>query len=102
DLESGMVGKEGIIRGRPEIIKETGNEGRVTKKDILQYVQDKKHGVINTPAFHEIPVASFFSSRRRHTRFKCDWSSDVCSSDLSDRRFALQRPDFHFLPTASV
>src|SRR5260370_345184 len=23
----------------------------------------------------------FFSSRRRHTRFKCDWSSDVCSSD---------------------
>src|SRR5882762_997147 len=26
----------------------------------------------------------FFSSRRRHTRFKCDWSSDVCSSDLLD------------------
>src|SRR2546427_522138 len=30
------------------------------------------------------PAASFFffSSRRRHTRFDCDWSSDVCSSDL--------------------
>src|SRR5882762_7388805 len=27
-------------------------------------------------------VGFFFSSRRRHTRFKCDWSSDVCSSDL--------------------
>src|SRR5207237_3507148 len=27
----------------------------------------------------------FFSSRRRHTRFKCDWSSDVCSSDLFTR-----------------
>src|SRR5690606_39652017 len=27
----------------------------------------------------------FFSSRRRHTRFSRDWSSDVCSSDL---RFA--------------
>src|SRR2546430_6297148 len=26
----------------------------------------------------------FFSSRRRHTRFDCDWSSDVCSSDLWD------------------
>src|SRR5260370_16531565 len=26
----------------------------------------------------------FFSRRRRHTRFKCDWSSDVCSSDLPD------------------
>src|SRR5256886_9694055 len=24
---------------------------------------------------------NFFSSRRRHTRFDCDWSSDVCSSD---------------------
>src|SRR2546430_4178626 len=24
----------------------------------------------------------FFSSRRRHTRFDCDWSSDVCSSNL--------------------
>src|SRR3989475_9049008 len=27
----------------------------------------------------------FFSSRRRHTRFDCDWSSDVCSSDLYGR-----------------
>src|SRR5690606_41201233 len=26
----------------------------------------------------------FFSSRRRHTRFSRDWSSDVCSSDLSN------------------
>src|SRR5689334_16675185 len=28
----------------------------------------------------------FFSSRRRHTRWNCDWSSDVCSSDLRGRR----------------
>src|SRR5690606_39381138 len=27
-----------------------------------------------------------FSSRRRHTRFSRDWSSDVCSSDLDSRR----------------
>src|SRR5690606_41954999 len=27
----------------------------------------------------------FFSSRRRHTRFSRDWSSDVCSSDLVER-----------------
>src|SRR5690606_40609505 len=26
----------------------------------------------------------FFSSRRRHTRFSRDWSSDVCSSDLRE------------------
>src|SRR5215211_6942913 len=27
-------------------------------------------------------LSFFFSSRRRHTRSLCDWSSDVCSSDL--------------------
>src|SRR5690606_41197878 len=27
----------------------------------------------------------FFSSRRRHTRFSRDWSSDVCSSDLPEQ-----------------
>src|SRR5690606_40936099 len=30
-------------------------------------------------------VCFFFSSRRRHTRFSRDWSSDVCSSDLVGR-----------------
>src|SRR5260221_13306207 len=29
-----------------------------------------------------VTVFFFFSSRRRHTRSLCDWSSDVCSSDL--------------------
>src|SRR2546430_8941000 len=33
-------------------------------------------------------LSFFFSSRRRHTRFDCDWSSDVCSSDLGARREA--------------
>src|SRR5690606_40485375 len=36
----------------------------------------------------------FFSSRRRHTRFSRDWSSDVCSSDLTrgqeDRKIPVQ------------
>src|SRR5947207_3771609 len=31
----------------------------------------------------------FFSSRRRHTRSLCDWSSDVCSSDLQKQRAEL-------------
>src|SRR5256886_3589776 len=30
-----------------------------------------------------LEVFFFFSSRRRHTRFDCEWSSDVCSSDLN-------------------
>src|SRR5256886_13491375 len=33
----------------------------------------------------------FFSSRRRHTRFDCDWSSDVCSSDLQPQVYS---PEF--------
>src|SRR5256886_4063847 len=47
---------------------------------------------IAAPRHYETPASSmssvvsvvcfFFSSRRRHTRFDCDWSSDVCSSDL--------------------
>src|SRR3990167_2954318 len=34
-----------------------------------------------------ILIAILFPGRRRHTRFDCDWSSDVCSSDL-----VLQKP----------
>src|SRR5688572_31104699 len=32
--------------------------------------------------YNEVVFLFFFSSRRRHTRFDCNWSSDVCSSDL--------------------
>src|SRR2546430_16448274 len=34
----------------------------------------------------------FFSSRRRHTRFDCDWSSDVCSSS-EDGAAPLRAPE---------
>src|SRR5438034_9895634 len=33
----------------------------------------------------------FFSSRRRHTRSLCDWSSDVCSSDLGGTSLSMLR-----------
>src|SRR5260221_9553079 len=39
----------------------------------------------------------FFSSRRRHTRSLCDWSSDVCSSHLK----ASSIPDRHHPPPAA-
>ena len=32
----------------------------------------------------------FFSSRRRHTRLRRDWSSDVCSSDLTGNSVSLE------------
>src|SRR5690606_40023999 len=37
-----------------------------------------------------VAILFFFSSRRRHTRFSRDWSSDVCSSDLT--RLPLELP----------
>src|SRR5437588_976875 len=39
---------------------------------------------VNISRDHDVGVFFFFffSSRRRHTRSLCDWSSDVCSSDL--------------------
>src|SRR6202043_827197 len=36
----------------------------------------------------------FFSSRRRHTRWPRDWSSDVCSSDLVNFGRLPRQPDF--------
>src|SRR5690606_40693851 len=36
-------------------------------------------------------IVFFFSSRRRHTRFSRDWSSDVCSSDLGGPALLAER-----------
>src|SRR5690606_40532294 len=44
-------------------------------------------------------LSFFFSSRRRHTRFSRDWSSDVCSSDLSTAAVNASRL---WLPTSSM
>src|SRR6266571_5695727 len=50
---------------------------------------DAHSGVILCPAFackhplHMCDRCLFFSSRRRHTSLTCDWSPDVCSSDLA-------------------
>src|SRR5256886_6624578 len=44
----------------------------------------------------------FFSSRRRHTRFDCDWSSDVCSSDLARPVFADIEPDTFNISTEAL
>src|SRR5437879_13631090 len=40
----------------------------------------------------------FFSSRRRHTRYIGDWSSDVCSSDLGPASASTSRSE----PTATI
>src|SRR5260221_9343518 len=42
---------------------------------------------------------NFFSSRRRHTRSVCDWSSEVCSSDLGPPLTVIVRPTTTILST---
>src|SRR2546430_11897342 len=59
--------------GRAELLplddfKSQADKWRGISKEILGTLTDQ-------------PPKIFFSSRRRHTRFDCDWSSDVCSSD---------------------
>src|SRR5690606_39387259 len=44
----------------------------------------------------------FFSSRRRHTRFSRDWSSDVCSSDLAELQVAEGRKRGQVAPGRSL
>src|SRR3712207_7299530 len=41
----------------------------------------------------DLYLCFFFSSRRRHTRYWRDWSSDVCSSDLQDHSIELGGDD---------
>src|SRR6266508_5930343 len=46
-------------------------------------------------------VFFFFSSRRRHTRWPRDWSSDVCSSDLSEVTGRIEEADRLFRAASS-
>src|SRR2546430_4182847 len=57
------------------------DEFRGIYDDIGDYAVISSDGIRRYHLFHHFFF--FFSSRRRHTRFDCDWSSDVCSSDLS-------------------
>src|SRR2546430_13097708 len=53
-------------------------DGKKNFRRIIGFTfRDERAGVVSTHVY-----VFFFSSRRRHTRFDCDWSSDVCSSDL--------------------
>lgn len=51
-----IAGSEGVSLSELENIPGSGNDGRVTKKDILQYVADKKTGNVSAPKSMEIMV----------------------------------------------
>src|SRR3712207_1472309 len=56
--------------------------------------------------YNNVMCFVFFSSRRRHTRYWRDWSSDVCSSDLEDSirtgEYLLSRPLFIYVSTDAL
>src|SRR6266481_5611002 len=52
-------------------------ERRIVRSNAIHYCEGRSLG-----------SSFFFSRRRRHTRWNCDWSSDVCSSDLERNRVA--------------
>src|SRR2546430_10775423 len=58
-------------------VNDTNQSNHLMIKSWSDTLQLGRHNACATLSFF------FFSSRRRHTRFDCDWSSDVCSSDLS-------------------
>src|SRR5439155_13896885 len=51
---------------------------------------------------HYYLVLFFFSSRRRHTRWPRDWSSDVCSSDLHRFKLTASRAQWIYKKVDSV
>src|SRR6266581_8407267 len=57
----------------------TGMLKRLAEWGLIDYQPYK--GIALTPDGRTVASRFFFSSRRRHTRWTGDWSSDVCSSD---------------------
>src|SRR2546430_685427 len=60
------------------VLAEEGRSANDLHAECCQYRCAPEYG----KAYGRRRCLFFFSSRRRHTRFDCDWSSDVCSSDL--------------------
>src|SRR2546430_4027466 len=62
------------------LLGDTTAERRCAQEGSVKLVKDWRLKQVGRTVSAE--SCFFFSSRRRHTRFDCDWSSDVCSSDL--------------------
>ncbi len=65
-----IANSEGISLSELERIPGTGIDGRVSKKDILKYVADKKSGVIQAPVVADAPAAQVQSAPRFETSAK--------------------------------
>src|SRR2546430_5900562 len=78
ELESGVAGNEADALVEPVCV------GPGDARCQLDECASPSSRLLDRPAKKvgdESGASFFFSSRRRHTIFDCDWSSDVCSSD---------------------
>src|SRR5256886_6929442 len=73
-LKANQTGKKGRVGIKSNI--STNRNNLISSGDRCIHLNAMKKTTITS-------INLFFSSRRRHTRFDCDWSSDVCSSDLN-------------------
>src|SRR2546430_8612959 len=79
----------GAVPDQNKEVREAANEGGIWIVGGITQGQILRFNVARLASGHpggvnlELRVfdSHFFSIRRRHTRFDCDWSSDVCSSD---------------------
>src|SRR5689334_23943142 len=67
------------------------------KETLINYIWVSQYSVYHMFGFFFVYLLLFlfffffFSSRRRHTRWNCDWSSDVCSSDLKEKQLLSEK-----------
>src|SRR5439155_9723792 len=86
-----MPSTVGVLHQRR--IESTGSSSHGNTRSEETSDTDGSRGCRLTAPFCPIALLRFFfSSRRRHTRWPRDWSSDVCSSDLELLAIAGDRP----------
>src|SRR2546430_8996797 len=77
---SDRIGQQFVIENRSGARTNLGAEAVVrAPADGYTLLMIDVSAAVNVTLYDKLSF--FFSSRRRHTRFDCDWSSDVCSSD---------------------
>src|SRR5437870_5187618 len=76
----GVVG--GVVRKKDGNMEEGGGKGRRVWGCVRWVGEDRDDPIAQICVVIRCRLFFFFSSRRRHTRWPRDWSSDVCSSDL--------------------
>src|SRR2546427_7916984 len=94
DIEAERKKRDEIEAGKSYCSRRFGGANCDDKSAQIYARFDKKDWRIQPAEFF------FFSSRRRHTRFDCDWSSDVCSSDL--RACSETEDTLRPMPTATM